>query len=237
MTCESLGVTDEPPSKMKKKKWSDRYQGWTLRPYAELATKIASIAPTPTGRRLVAVDECGGSGKSTFAQCLTEELVRAGFHTVTVPVDDFYRPPGSEGPEPEGLFDLTRLKREVIDPYLSGKPVSYRPFDWERGRISRDTRHVGSPSVLVLEGVFATSPLLGGQHSFSVWVAAPRALRLSRGVERDGEAWRKTWTEVWMPREDSYFERTRPDWRADLVVDAGWPSSPGAFWCNQARNI
>jgi uridine kinase len=236
MACESLGVPDELPNKTPIET-SDRCEGRTLRPYAELATKIASMALTPMGRWLVAVDGCGGSGKSTFAQRLTEELTRAGLHTVTVPVDDFYRPPGSEGPEPEGLFDLARLKREVIDPYLSGKPVSYRPFDWETGIISPDTRRVGSPSVLVVEGVFATSPLLGGQHSFSVWVAAPRALRLSRGVERDGEAWRKTWTEVWMPREDSYFERTRPDWRADLVVDAGWPSSPGAFWCNQARNI
>ena len=121
--CESLGVTDGPPDKASRET-SDRCGRRTSRRYAELAAEIASITPTPPGRRLVAVDGCGGSGKSTFAQRLTEELARAGFDAVTVPIDDFYRPPGSEGPEPEGLFDLARLKREVIDPYFAGKPVS-----------------------------------------------------------------------------------------------------------------
>jgi uridine kinase len=235
MACESQRVTEELPNKTPRETY-DWYGGRTLRRYTELAAEIASIAPVPPGRRLVAVDGCGASGKSTFAQRLTEELARAGINAVTVPVDDFYRPAGSEGPEPEGLFDLTRLKREVIDPYLAGEQVSYWPFDWEADSVSRDARRVDAPSVLVVEGVFATSPLLGERHSFGVWVAAPRALRLSRGVQRDGEAWRKTWTELWMPREDKYFKRTRPDLRVDLVVDGGRASLPGVFWHYQARN-
>ena len=147
-----------------------------------------------------------------------------------VPVDDFYRPPGEEGPEPEGLFDLARLEREMITPYLAGEPVAYRPFDWEAGGISREVRLVGSPDVLIVESVFATSPLLGGRHHLGVWVDANRVLRLERGLARDGEAARGTWTKVWMPREDRYFEQTRPDLRADLVVDGGRPSPPGTFW-------
>jgi uridine kinase len=234
MACESQRVTEGPLNKTPRETY-DRYGGRTLRRYADLAAEIASIAPTPPGRRLVAVDGCGGSGKSTFAQRLTEELSRADIDAVTVPVDDFYRPAGSEGPEPEGLFDLARLKREVIGPYLAGEQVSYWPFDWEAGTIQRDARRVDAPSVLVVEGVFVTSPLLGERHSFGVWVAAPRALRLARGVQRDGEAWRKTWTEVWMPREDEYFNRTRPDLRVDLVVDGRRVSSPGVFWHYQAR--
>lgn len=233
MACESLGMIDGPSDETPNET-PDQHGLRTLRRYAELAAEIASIAPTAPGRRLVAVDGSGGSGKSTFARRLIEELTRAGFDAVAVPVDDFYRPAGSEGREPEGLFNLARLMREVIDPYLSGEPVSYHPFDWETGSVSRDTRRVGFPSVLVVEGVFATSPLLGGGHSFSVWVMAPRALRLSRGIKRDGEAWRKTWMEVWMPREDRYFERTRPDLRADLVVDAGRSSPPRMFWHYQA---
>ena len=229
-------MTDEIPD-TPSGETSDRDGQRTSRSYADLATEIASIAPPSPGRRLVTIDGCGGSGKSTFAQRLAEGLTHAGFDAVIVPVDDFYRPPGSEGPEPEGLFDLARLKREIIDPYLTDKQISYWPFDWEASSVSRDVRLVGTPSALVVEGVFATSPLLGGRHSFSVWVAASRPLRLSRGVQRDGEAWRKTWTEVWMPREDGYVERTRPDLRADLVVDGGRPSSPGAFWQYQAPKI
>lgn len=76
----------------------------------------------------MAVDGRGGSGKSTFARRLRREMARSGHAVAVVPVDDFYRPPGSEGPEPEGLFDLARLEQEVIDRYLAGEPASYRPF-------------------------------------------------------------------------------------------------------------
>ena len=169
----------------------------TMHRHSELASRILA---TP-GQRLVAVDGCGGSGKSTFARHLEREVTRSGSDVAVVPVDDFYRPPGLEGPEPEGLFDLARLKREVVDPYLAGEPASYRPFDWEAGSVSGEVRRVGSPSVLIVEGVFATSSLLGGRHSFGVWVEAPRSIRLSRGLARDGEGARTTWTELWMPRE------------------------------------
>jgi uridine kinase len=147
-----------------------------------------------------------------------------------VPVDDFYRPLGFEGAEPEGLFDLPRLRREVVEPYLAAEPISYRPFDWESGSISQGARYVDLPSVLIIEGVFALSPLLGARHSFGVWVEASRKLRLSRGLERDGEQARQAWTETWMPREDDYVERRKPHEHADLVVNAERPSRAGTFW-------
>ena len=183
------------------------------------------------GRRLpVAVDGRGGSGKSTFARRLAGELSRVGVAAAVVPVDDFYRPPSEEGPEPEGMFDLARLERDVIAPYLAGEPASYRPFDWNAGGVSPVARRVGTPEVLIVEGVFATSPLLGGCHRLGVWVDALRAVRLERGLKRDGEAARATWTGVWMPREDRYFEETHPDLRADLVVDGARPGPPETFW-------
>lgn len=195
---------------------------------ADLASQFAPASPGD--RRLVAVDGPGGSGKSTFARRLARELTHLGQTVAVVPVDDFYRPASEEGPEPEGLFDLARLEREVLDPYLAGEPTSYRAFDWNAGSVSREVRRVGSPPILIVEGVFAASPLLGGHHSFGAWVEASRSLRLSRGLARDGEAARGTWTELWMPREDRYFDQTRPDLRADLVVDGGRPGPAGTFW-------
>jgi cytidylate kinase len=56
-----------------------------------------------------------------------------------------------------------------------------------------------------------------------VWVDAPAAVRLERGVARDGEASRSTWTDVWMPNEDAYVERDDPISCAHLVVDGTRP--------------
>jgi cytidylate kinase len=56
-----------------------------------------------------------------------------------------------------------------------------------------------------------------------VWVDAPPAVRLERGVARDGEASRVTWETVWMPNEMAYIERDDPVSCAHLVVDGTRP--------------
>jgi uridine kinase len=43
--------------------------------------------------------------------------------------------------------------------------------------------------------------------------------RLSRGIERDGEAAREMWENNWMVSEDIYVKEHKPFEIADLVVD------------------
>jgi uridine kinase len=43
-------------------------------------------------------------------------------------------------------------------------------------------------------------------------------VRLQRAVERDGQAMLSQWVEVWMPSEEAYIDRERPQDRADLFV-------------------
>jgi hypothetical protein len=52
-----------------------------------------------------------------------------------------------------------------------------------------------------------------------VWVEAPRDLRLSRGLERDGDDARAHWL-AWMDAESEHFARERTRERADVHVDA-----------------
>jgi cytidylate kinase len=82
--------------------------------------------------------------------------------------------------------------------------------------------------VLVVEGVSSTRREIGHPWDLTIWVSAPSAVRLRRGVERDGEAMRSVWTGRWMPEEDAYLMQQRPDERADLIVD-GTAGSPGRF--------
>lgn len=201
-----------------------------LRSYADLSDEISS--PKVEGRSLVAVDGRGASGKSTFAQRLRDELLTSHDSVEIVSVDDFYRPPGMAEPGPYGLFDLARLGRQVVDPYLCGERVSYRPYDWNSRTVSGSPRDVGVPEILILEGIFSMSRRLGKSRTFGIWVEAPSHARLARGLARDGEAAREVWTGIWMPREDEYVRKERPDLSADVVVDGGRPSPPGLFWCD-----
>src|SRR6266699_2945133 len=72
-------------------------------------------------------------------------------------------------------------------------------------------------SIVIVEGVSSTRTELGDCWDLTVWVDTPRAIRLVRGIRRDGEARRSQWTQVWMPEEDAYIAAQHPEQRADLI--------------------
>ena len=82
---------------------------------------------------------------------------------------------------------------------------------------------VAPDGIVVVEGVCALHRTLRDAYDVRVWVDAPAEVRLARGVARDGEAARRTWLEVWMPREDRYVATDDPVACADLVVDGSRP--------------
>lgn len=199
--------------------------------FADLA---ACVLRRGVGPRVVAIDGGGGSGKSVFADRLARALAPLA-EAVVVSVDDFCRPADSRGTDPHGLFDLKRLRSEVLVPYRAGAAVAYHPFDWATERVSTEVRSVGCPEVLVLEGVFALCRALGDGEAFGIWVDAPEDMRLARGLARDGESARDIWLNDWMRRENAYRQHERPDLRADIVVDTALPTDDSSFWCRTHR--
>jgi uridine kinase len=157
-----------------------------------------------TALYLVGIGGRGGSGKSTLARSFVGAQV--------VGTDEFWD--GSD-------FELTRLRREVVDPLLRGEEARYRGFDWIARRMFDGERVVWPAGVVVIEGVCALHRSLRDAYNLRIWVEAPREVRLARGVARDGEAARRTWEEVWIPNEDRYVERDDPVSAAHLIVDGG----------------
>jgi uridine kinase len=74
------------------------------------------------------------------------------------------------------------------------------------------------PGVLVVEGCGAAQRSVDAFASLRIWVEAPAALRLERGLARDGEAIRAEW-ERWMTLEAEHFARESTRERADVLVD------------------
>jgi hypothetical protein len=71
--------------------------------------------------------------------------------------------------------------------------------------------------LVVLEGVTASRQAFHPFLAYAILIETQRALRLRRGLERDGEDARDDW-ERWMVEEDEYVERERPAEHADLVL-------------------
>ncbi|HET7482396.1 MAG TPA: AAA family ATPase [Actinomycetota bacterium] len=156
---------------------------------------------------LVAIDGRGGAGKTHLADRLA-----AAFGGWVVHIDDFGRPG-----YPYDEWDWDRLRDDVIRPLRDGRVARYQRYDWRDDRLA-EWHEVAPAGVVIVEGVSSTRERLGHPWDVTVWVEAPRELRLDRGVARDGEAMRATWVEEWMPQEDRYVEREHPRDRADFVV-------------------
>jgi uridine kinase len=169
------------------------------------------IAAVETRRSftLVGIGGRGGAGKSTLAGLIPGAQV--------VGTDEFWD--GSE-------FELSRLRREVVDPLLEASVAHFHGFDWDAKRKAPTPRVVRPEGVVVIEGVCALHRMFRDAYDVRVWVDAPRELRLERGLARDGEAARERWETVWMPSEQRYIERDDPIPSAHVIVDGSGGAAP-----------
>jgi uridine kinase len=165
-----------------------------------------AAAARPDETVWIGVDGPGGSGKSTLAARIAASIGRA----VVVGIDDF------SGPHVDA-WDWARLAQQVVDPVLAGRPGRYYAWDWDAD-VPGEWRDVPVGSVIVVEGVSSTRAEARVPWTLQVWVHTPRELRLERALARDGEAMMARWHEHWIPSEEAYIARERPQDRVDLIV-------------------
>jgi uridine kinase len=186
--------------------------------FAFAAALRARLARASGG--LIGIDGAGASGKSTIAR----GLARADADIQVIALDDFYRPTAARHAGPVAArpiaadFDLERLRSEVLEPLMSHRPAAHRVYDWRTDAVGSELVVVRKP-IVILEGVYATSLALAPYLDVSIWVDCPRAVRLARGLARDGEVARPRWQHDWMPGEDKYMETEHPQARATFVCD------------------
>lgn len=168
---------------------------------------VSARALKPLGRKtvLIAVDGFGGSGKTSLARWLADQL-----GGVTVCSDDFARPRVLG-------WEWRRFSEQVLSPVLADATARYQRYDWDDDRLA-EWHEIEPGGFLIAEGVSISRKELGDPWDLKVWVECPYDLRLARGVERDGEAMRDTWVNFWIPEEERYVEQRRPHERADFIV-------------------
>jgi uridine kinase len=178
-----------------------------------LAERVLAAPPRCGVTRLVCVDGPSGSGKSTLAARLATAL---GDPPV-LHMDDLY--PGWDGL----AAAVPLLRDQVVTPLAAGRPARYRRYDWHRGAFAEE-HELGTPPVLVVEGVASGARIVAGLTVLLAWVAAPRDVRFRRGIDRDGETYRPHW-ERWARQEAAHFADDDTEARADIRVD-GAPGVP-----------
>ncbi len=184
--------------------------------------KIDGIMKKSNKPILVAVDGRSGTGKSSIAKIIAERL-----GGVEIVADNFWVGGTNEEwdkkspkEKAEQAIDWKRIRNEVLEPLLAGKPATWRPFDWESGHgQSENALHSEPKPLIVLDGAYATRPELQDIIDFSLLVEVPNDIsRRTRLVEREGEEYMKDWHNRWDVAEDYYFSNVRQPESFDMVI-------------------
>jgi len=186
-----------------------------------IAKKIRSLVESKKGPILVVIDGRSGAGKSTFTKKLRE---KAG--GVIVVGDDFYSGGSDEEwnkltpkEKVDKCIDWKRLRVEVLEPLLSGKPTSWHPFNFKMGKGLSDEVLTAKPSnTILLDGAYSSRPELSDLIDLSILVKTEDDSRRAILIKREGVAFMNNWHSVWDVAEDYYFSQIRPEKSFDFII-------------------
>lgn len=188
---------------------------------SELDLLIAERCERLSRPVLVAVDGRSGTGKSTLAGALA-----ARHRGRCVAADDSWSGGGRDhwqalapNERADRAIDWKRLRVQVLEPLLAGRPARWRAFNWETGEGLADCARECEPApVIVLDGAYSTRPELSDIVDVSVLLTLDDQTRRSRLMEREGDEFMGYWHGLWDAAEDYYFATVRPPSDFDIVL-------------------
>jgi uridine kinase len=185
---------------------------------SRLKELILDTSPKLGQCHLIAIDGHGGSGKSSLATMLAEQLEAEIIHT-----DDF-----SGWDNPENWWPL--LIERVFEPIKNGATaLNYSRSKWWETHNPEAVVNQPVTNVMILEGVTALRKEFRPYISFGIFVDAPLDVCLQRGFVRDKDQDGKTDEEIrrmwedWYEKEEAYIKRDSPQEFADLTLDGTKP--------------
>ncbi len=173
----------------------------------ELACGLRRIPAAHEAPAFVAVDGWSGSGKTTLGDALGARLGAPVVHQ-----DDLVT----------GWYGLERsvelLVTEVLQPLASGRPATWRRWDWAAGALGGEEGTVAPAPLSVVEGCGAGSAPVRPWLAALVWLEVPGPERLARLQARADWLVYEPWLEVWAAQERALRAGDDPCDHADVVV-------------------
>lgn len=163
---------------------------------------------------LIAIDGRCAAGKTTLADKIKKETDCNVIH-----MDHFFLQSNQRTEErletPGGNVDYERFLEEVMLPFRSGQPFSYRIFDCKSMDFVSEV-FVKPNAVTIVEGSYSCHPALWDFYDFRIFLDIEPEEQLCRIRRRNGEEALAVFRDRWIPLEERYFSAYRIQERCDF---------------------
>ena len=149
--------------------------------FSEIMAAI-SQAPVSCGRStVIAIDGPAGSGKTSLASRISEQLTAIGKSSATIHMDDLYH----GWIDALGATLTQKIEQWVIPGLASGQVYQLPRFDWNEAKEGALRTYLPS-EIVIIEGVAAGQRSLRHCTALLIWIEVPDELGLERVLSRDG---------------------------------------------------
>jgi uridine kinase len=202
--------------------WLDVFHGGKM--WFEQIQRIAKLAQVryQQGKLLIiAVDGCGGAGKSTLCHALAAKI-EPWANSQVLTLDEFYRPISAiqrsqlqQLQARAAYFNVEAFKHNVLSPLHGGLGASYKPFHWLDGEQDQAVELLPT-GVLIVDGVFSFSKPLRDLIHLSIFVDTSLPVRKQRLLARpqlDSQ-----WVSHWQATESWHHQHEHTSTAVDFVL-------------------
>lgn len=165
---------------------------------------------------LIALDGRCAAGKTTISNILSEIYDCNVFH-----MDDYFLRPMQRTKErlmkPGENIDHERFREEILDPLVSGRPVTYQKYDCAKQALAAPI-FAPQKRMNVIEGVYSLHPELIDFYDFTVFVQITEEEQKERIVKRNSEEMAQTFFSTWIPLEETYFAAFDVQEKANMTL-------------------
>ena len=140
--------------------------------------------------RLICIAGPSSSGKTTFADRLTHELLSRGIHPIRISIDDYYKRREDVPKDDDGKYDFESLDALDVDLFnkqllslLSGEEVFLPSFDFKtNNRIFNRKVKVNKEDPIIIEGIHALNedltPYIPKNIKYKIYISPQAQINL-----------------------------------------------------------
>lgn len=166
---------------------------------------------------VVLIDGRAGSGKSTFARLLQDQVFQETKQSPKViHMDDLY--PGWEGLAQGSIY----LIEQILKPLKLAGKAQWQRWDWanhKRGGSDPGNgwREFDGQNVLIVEGCGSVTVQSAELSDLTIWIEADRQTRRERFEARHRGVFSNFWNS-WSAQEDEFFQEQRTEQLCKLTL-------------------